>query len=107
LRYKFETRGANAAFLGFPLAVAGRKACKRTVDEKRVRGEELEATSILPLGIEAVQGMRKELWEGVGWGTAKEITKRGAWIAMCLGFDSGDRVSTSQNRTRRGRPTTA
>jgi hypothetical protein len=78
LRYEFETRGVNAAFFGLPLAVAGRKACKRTVDEKRVRGEELEATSILPLGIEAVQGMRRELWEGVGWGTAKEFMKRGA-----------------------------
>jgi hypothetical protein len=102
LRFEFETRGVNAEFFGLPLAVAGRKACKRMVDEKRVRGEELEATSILPLGIEAAQGMRKELWEGIGWGTAKELTKRGAWIAMCLGFDSGDRVSNLTKPDKKG-----
>jgi hypothetical protein len=93
LKYYLECKGVDTSFFSEVVATRGRKASRRTVLEKRNYEEKKLVKAILPIGLDIMLELRRVLWTETDWNTRDGADKKGIWIAIGLGFDSGDRVS--------------
>lgn len=93
LRFYLGLHGCPTEFFDDALAVQGRRAGRRSVEETEAYLELRERTKLLPLGDEVVAHMRQVLWTDTSWKIKKEVDQKAIWIAILLGFDSGKRVS--------------
>lgn len=98
--YMFEVEGKDTSFFNLAVVSRGRAATTRSSEESRVHEENRRSNVILPICLDIVLGVREEYWVQQDW-SMKGIDKRGIWLAICLGFDSGLRIG---NLTKRDGP---
>jgi hypothetical protein len=91
LTYMLEVKGMDASFMQLALVSRGRAATSRSSDECRAYEEKRGEKAILPVCLDIVLGVREKYWVEQDWDT-KGMDKRGIWLAICLGFDSGLRI---------------
>jgi hypothetical protein len=91
LTYMLEVRGLDASFMHLAVVSRGRAATSRSSEECRVYEEKRSDRVILPVCLDIVLGVREKYWVEQDWGM-KGMDKRGIWLAISLGFDSGLRI---------------
>ena len=91
LTYMLEVKGMDASFMHLALVSRGRAATSRSSDECRVYEKKRSDNMILPVCLDIVLGVREKYWVEQDW-DMKGMDKRGIWLAICLGFDSGLRI---------------
>ena len=93
VRYFFGIRGLPTdEIFNSDIAVRGRAAAQRSVLEKRERAQSRRDNQVLPLSLEIVLYIRDKFWSEGSWETREGVDRKGVWLAICLGFDSGKRV---------------
>jgi hypothetical protein len=93
LRHHIEVNLYDAEFLSEGLMRKVRQACGCSTEEiKELLAAKL-ANSKLPMVVEMIDWLQRELWDGLGWSTIVELDKRVVYLAICVGFDAGPRVS--------------
>jgi hypothetical protein len=98
--YMFEVEGMDASFMELAMVSRGRTATCRSIEECRAYEEVRGSKVILPVCLDIVLSVRDQYWVNQDWST-KGIDKRGIWLAISIGFDSGLRIG---NLTKRDGP---
>lgn len=98
--YMFEVEGKDTSFFNLAVVSRGRAATTRCSEESRIHEGIRRSNVILPICLDIVLGVREEYWTQQDW-DMKGMDKRGIWLAICLGFDSGLRIG---NLTKRDGP---
>ena len=83
VKFYFETAGYNTDFFSSAEAARGKVLHMKAQVQRQ----------ILPLGMEAILTARNDLWLKSSWNSREGMDKKGVWIAIGLGFDSGSRIS--------------
>jgi hypothetical protein len=82
----------SVQFLTHAVVQSARKACRRTPTEQRAFLEVQKMDSFLPVTIDMLDNLRAFLWIDDDWGF-DAILRKAVWIACCLSFDRGPRIS--------------
>jgi hypothetical protein len=95
LRYYLEVNLKSTSFFNEGLVKRARSAAGYTVEETRTRLMERTLKSILPLIMPMLQWLRDNFWGGedCSWSTKEGLDRRLIYLTVCLGFDSGPRIS--------------
>jgi hypothetical protein len=91
VKFLFEIEGKPSEFFSLAVVSRGRAAGCRNVPESRQHEETRSHTRILPMCIDIVLNMRRELWENKSW-SVPDIDQRAIWLAVGLGFNTGPRI---------------
>ena len=87
----FELHGHNTAFFSDELVIRAKASGGRSADETRTRLDLQAAVMKLPMSRDMVVEVRRTHWVAGDW-SMKALDKKGIWLAIALGFDSGPRV---------------
>ena len=101
LKYQFEVSGFDSTFFQDPVCARGRKAARRKGPELKEYNAAKKGKSVLAVGLELVQDIRKRFWLDKPWDTAAGLDSRGTWIASMLSFNSGNRPGNTVVRDKR------
>lgn len=91
ITYMFETAGIDSSFVSLAVVARGRKASMRSNQECVNKETERTEKMILPVCLDIIISVRERYWVNQCW-DAKGMDKKGIWLAISLGFDSGLRI---------------
>jgi hypothetical protein len=82
----------SVAFLDQPVVGQARRACRRSVNERRAIAAHQAEAVFLPVSVDMLKDLRAALWKEGDW-SFDEVERKAIWLASCLSFDRGLRIS--------------
>jgi hypothetical protein len=88
----------SVAFRDQPVVGQERRACRRSGNERRAIAAHQAEAVFVPISVDMLNDLRAALWKEGDW-SFDEVERKAIWLASCLSFDRGLRIS---NLTRPG-----